>query len=269
MKLFLKYLRLLQSHPFYPTVEPEDSLTIRDKDLNTIPEKELDDVIKFSVKDLVLIPSEFEVTSGSIVSVIYLRVMISLPLTDVNPLFDEVFKGIEGKDFYDSNLDELALLITPLFDYNDDECFDPGGDVIEINAFDIPKIFKDDYYDSEGDVLYLESLLSDNTIPNLPPEVFLGHDPRSLNNINDLKIIWLEFSTLEFQRICFSNIVDSPLFFSSRSKDTIFDLGISAFHFSSLELVASHRSGTFMCFLNESLMKICSSTRFNPNIMMI
>nr|GFD59337.1 hypothetical protein [Tanacetum cinerariifolium] len=35
------------------------------EDLNTIPKKESDEVIKSSVKDLVLIPSKSEDTSGS------------------------------------------------------------------------------------------------------------------------------------------------------------------------------------------------------------
>nr|GEZ81793.1 hypothetical protein [Tanacetum cinerariifolium] len=83
---------------------------------------------------------------------------------------DEVLEEIESKASYDSNLDEPDLLVTHLFDYNEDECFDPGGDVDEINAFDIPSDFNDGYYDSEGDVLYLESLLSDDTTPNLPHE---------------------------------------------------------------------------------------------------
>ncbi|GJS03085.1 hypothetical protein Tco_0319593 [Tanacetum coccineum] len=52
--------------------------------------------------------------------------------SDVNPLFDEVLENIESKDSYVSNLDEPALLVTPLFDFNKDECFDPGGDVDEI-----------------------------------------------------------------------------------------------------------------------------------------
>nr|GEY98171.1 hypothetical protein [Tanacetum cinerariifolium] len=53
----------------------------------------------------------------------------------------------------------------------------------------------------------------------------------------------------------------SPFLLSSGSEDTIFDLGIFAFHF-------SHRSETFICFnvysdiLNESPMEICSSTHF-------
>ncbi|GKG57371.1 hypothetical protein Tco_0584797, partial [Tanacetum coccineum] len=47
-------------------------------------------------------------------------------------LFDEVLEDIESKDSYVSNLDEPALLVTPLSDDNEDECFDPGGDVDEI-----------------------------------------------------------------------------------------------------------------------------------------
>ncbi|GJU38706.1 hypothetical protein Tco_1191663 [Tanacetum coccineum] len=52
--------------------------------------------------------------------------------SDVNPLFDEVLEDIESKDSYVSNLDEPALLVTPLSDDNEDEYFDPGGDVNEI-----------------------------------------------------------------------------------------------------------------------------------------
>ncbi|GKB38422.1 hypothetical protein Tco_0883364 [Tanacetum coccineum] len=52
--------------------------------------------------------------------------------SDVNPLFDEVLENIESKDSYVSNFVEPALLVTPLSDFNKDECFDPGGDVDEI-----------------------------------------------------------------------------------------------------------------------------------------
>ncbi|GKD93895.1 hypothetical protein Tco_1373732, partial [Tanacetum coccineum] len=46
--------------------------------------------------------------------------------SDVNPLFDEVLKNIKSKDSYVSNLDEPALLVTPLSNFNEDECFNPG-----------------------------------------------------------------------------------------------------------------------------------------------
>ncbi|GKC30592.1 hypothetical protein Tco_1037886 [Tanacetum coccineum] len=50
----------------------------------------------------------------------------------VNPLFDKVLENIESMDSYVSNLDEPALLVTPLSGANEDECFDLGGDVDEI-----------------------------------------------------------------------------------------------------------------------------------------
>ncbi|GJT49736.1 hypothetical protein Tco_0975893 [Tanacetum coccineum] len=99
--------------------------------------------------------------------------------SDVNPLFNEVLENIECKDSYVSNLDKPALLVTPLSDANKGECFDPGGDIDEIDAFldmDISTDIEDGYHDSEGDIIYLESLL------NLPPEVFLDHDSRSLKD---------------------------------------------------------------------------------------
>ncbi|GJY72752.1 hypothetical protein Tco_0477183 [Tanacetum coccineum] len=51
--------------PDLPTLEPEDSLIMGNEDLSTIPEKESDEFIKFSVEDLVPIPSESEDTSES------------------------------------------------------------------------------------------------------------------------------------------------------------------------------------------------------------
>nr|GEW81431.1 hypothetical protein [Tanacetum cinerariifolium] len=187
-----------------PIEDPEDSLIMRNEELNTIPKKESDKFIKSSLEDLISILSEPEDTSGS-KSVCILPSCddfspndipeekaltfsnplfnskygfissddeslsdedvlednvkkISNPLfefddeyisSDVNPLFDQVLENIESKDFYDSNLDEPDLLVTPLSDANEDECFDSGGDVDEINDFE------DGYCDSKGDILYL------------------------------------------------------------------------------------------------------------------
>ncbi|GJU68783.1 hypothetical protein Tco_1255042 [Tanacetum coccineum] len=47
------------------TLEPEDSPSMGDEHLSTIPEKELDEFIKSSVEDIVSIPSESDDTSGS------------------------------------------------------------------------------------------------------------------------------------------------------------------------------------------------------------
>ncbi|GJY78345.1 hypothetical protein Tco_0484146 [Tanacetum coccineum] len=101
--------------------------------------------------------------------------------SDVNPLFNEVLKDIEREDSYVSKLDEPDLLVTPLFDANKDKCFDPGGDIDEIDAFldnDVSTYVENSYHDSEGDLIYLESLLIKDTILNLPPEIdiFLAPD---------------------------------------------------------------------------------------------
>ncbi|GKE03737.1 hypothetical protein Tco_1395755 [Tanacetum coccineum] len=72
----------------------------------------------------------------------------------INPLFNEVLEDIENKDSYVSNFDELALLVTPLSDANEDECFDPGGDIDEIDG-DVSTDIEDGYHDSKGDVIYL------------------------------------------------------------------------------------------------------------------
>nr|GFB77311.1 hypothetical protein [Tanacetum cinerariifolium] len=104
---------------------------------------------------------------------------------DVNPIFDEVLENIENKDSYDSNLDELDLLVTPFLDTNEDECFDPGGDIDEIDAFleiDVSMDIKDGYYDSEGDIIYLDNLLTYDTIPSFLSKKFLDHDPKGLKD---------------------------------------------------------------------------------------
>ncbi|GJY47976.1 hypothetical protein Tco_0437932 [Tanacetum coccineum] len=103
--------------------------------------------------------------------------------SDVNHLFDEVLENIENKESYASNFGEPTLLVTPLFDANEDACFNPGGEIDKIDAFlgmDISTDIEDGYHDSEGDMICLKSLLIKDTIPNLPPKAFLDHDPRSL-----------------------------------------------------------------------------------------
>ncbi|GJS05439.1 reverse transcriptase domain-containing protein [Tanacetum coccineum] len=67
---------------------------------------------------------------------------------------------------------------------NEAECFNPGGDNDEIDAFlaiEVPT-YNEGYYDSEGDVTYLESLLSNDTTHNLSPKVFFDHEPQQLRN---------------------------------------------------------------------------------------
>ncbi|GJR99030.1 hypothetical protein Tco_0315539 [Tanacetum coccineum] len=246
--------------PDLPTEEPEYSLSIEDEHLSTISETESDEVIKSSVENLVPIPREFEGVSDDTCDV---------PSCDNSPPLE---LDIKCQAILMFPTDESGLF-TPLSDLNEDECVDPGDDIDEIDAF---------YHDSEGDIHYLESLLSDNITLSLPPKVFLDHDPRSLSN--DLKIMVKVFDPgihekifsptyesltfedrhyLSFTYVIrtflpyFTYPVVSPFPLSSGSEDIIFDPGISAFHFS-LEPVA------FKC-----PMEVCSSTCFIPNFTMI
>nr|GEV75321.1 hypothetical protein [Tanacetum cinerariifolium] len=92
----------------------------------------------------------------------------------------------------------------------------------------MPPNIEDDDNDSEGDNLFLERLLHDDPIPL----------PDTLDFSNVVRV-FLPFFTYP---------VTSSLFLSSGSEDTIFDLGISNYHFSSFKPDLSHRCGTFKKF---------------------
>ncbi|GKB54136.1 reverse transcriptase domain-containing protein [Tanacetum coccineum] len=187
--------------------------------------------------------------------------------SDINPLFNEILKDVERKDSNVSNFDEPVLLNTPLFD--EDECFDPGGEIEKIDAF------MDNYNDSEGDVLEILH----NTTHNLFPGVFFDHEPQGFKDepdnddlmtkdkVFDPGIHETKFSPtyesltfkdrhyLSFTYVIrtflpyFTYPVVSPFPLCSGSEDIIFDPGIFSFHFSSLEPVAF-----------KSQMKVSSST---------
>ncbi|GJR37758.1 hypothetical protein Tco_1213442 [Tanacetum coccineum] len=267
--------------PVLPIEDYKDSLIMGDENLSTISKKESDKFIKSNVEDLVQIPSESEDTSDS-------DEVCDLPFCDnfvtfSNPFFndnddftssdDESLleeDDVKNKDSYVSNLDELTLLVTPLSNANEDECFDLGGDIDEINAFldiDVSTDIEDGYHDSGGDIIYLKSFLNNDTIPYLPPEVFLDHNPRSLEDESDkddlkniVKVfdpkIWEKIISPTYVRLPFEDrhyfsltfviriflpyltySMDSSLLLSSGSEDTIFDPDISVFSCYSLEPV--------------------------------
>ncbi|GJR09288.1 hypothetical protein Tco_0791940 [Tanacetum coccineum] len=110
---------------------------------------------------------------------------LSTPLKSVAFILEGFINDPPFKENYDfeckTNDWKRILYDAPI---NEAECFDPGGDNDEINAFlalEVPT-YIEGYYDSEGDVTYLESLLSDDTTHNLYPEVFFDHEPQQLRN---------------------------------------------------------------------------------------
>ncbi|GJT16899.1 reverse transcriptase domain-containing protein [Tanacetum coccineum] len=94
-----------------------------------------------------------------------------------NPLFNEIDEDVENENSNVSNSDEPVLLNTPLSDKV--ESSDPEDDIDEIDAFlamEVSSNFEEGYFDSEGDVIFLENLLSDDTTHNLAPEVISDHE---------------------------------------------------------------------------------------------
>ncbi|GKC48598.1 hypothetical protein Tco_1071343 [Tanacetum coccineum] len=177
-------------------MEPEDFLIIGDENLSTIPEKESDEVIKSSVKDLVPIPSESEDTSDN-------DSECDLPfcdnyVTSSTPLFDSNndFTSSDDESLPEKDVQEenFKIYSNPLFEFDDEyitsdiNLFLMRCNIDEIDAFldiDVSTDIEDGYHNSEGDVTYLECLLTNDTTHNLPPEVFLDHDPRSLKDEPD------------------------------------------------------------------------------------
>ncbi|GJS59911.1 hypothetical protein Tco_0654695 [Tanacetum coccineum] len=217
-----------------------------------------DEFIKSSVEDLVPIPrkiltlsnplfdSNDDFTSSDDESLSYEDVsednvkLYSNPLfefddeyisSDVKPLFDKVLENIESKDSYVSNLDEPALLVTPLFDFNEDECFDPGGDVDEIELLL--------HCDPSTPKISVASILEGFT--DVPP----------LEESDDL--FYLESKENEWKNILYDAPINDLM-----TEDKVFNPGISAYSLYSLELVA------YKCPV-----ELFSSTCFVPNITMI
>nr|GFB62199.1 hypothetical protein [Tanacetum cinerariifolium] len=201
-----------------PMEDPKNSLIMGNEELSTIPEKESDEFIKSSVEDLVLIPSESKDTSGSDSNVdellsdediLEVNVKIdSNPLfelddeyisSDVNPLFDEVLENIENKDSYDLNLDEPDLLVTPLSDANEDQCFDRGDDVDDIELL----LHRDPATPKMSVVSILKG------ITNEPPL-------KENDNLFDL-----ESKENEWKKILYNALIDDLM-----TEDKIFALGI-------------------------------------------
>ncbi|GJW06818.1 hypothetical protein Tco_1569241 [Tanacetum coccineum] len=100
--------------------------------------------------------------------------------SDVNPLFYEMIEDGKNTESNVSNSDELVS--------NENMCFNPGGDIDEIDAFlamEVSTNIEEGYYDLEGDVFYLENLLSADTTHNLSSEVFFDHEPQHFKNESD------------------------------------------------------------------------------------
>ncbi|GKA06230.1 hypothetical protein Tco_0685454 [Tanacetum coccineum] len=98
-------------------------------------------------------------------------------------------EDVENKNSNILDSNEPDLFNTPLSDKV--ECSDPEDDIDEIDAFlamEVSSNFEEGYFDSEGDVIFLENLLSDDTTHNLAPEVISNHEPKQDESIHNTLI---------------------------------------------------------------------------------
>nr|GEU45928.1 hypothetical protein [Tanacetum cinerariifolium] len=153
------------------------------------------------------------------------------------------------EEFISENSDAIIESFSPSpIPVEDSDPFMEEIDLFLASDGSIPPGIDNDYSNSEGDNLFLERLLHDDHIP--------------LSDTLDFSNVVRVFLPFFIYPVTYS------LLLSSGSEDTIFDPGISNYHFSSLEPGVSHQSGTFMKFnvdpnyLNESPMEILSFTCF-------
>ncbi|GKE61577.1 hypothetical protein Tco_1511944 [Tanacetum coccineum] len=91
-------------------------------------------------------------------------------------------EDVKNKNSNVLDSDEPVLLNTPLSVKI--ESSDPEDEINEINAFlamEVSSNCEEGYFDSEGDVIFLENLLSDDTTHNLAPEISTS---RSQENVH-------------------------------------------------------------------------------------
>nr|GEY27229.1 hypothetical protein [Tanacetum cinerariifolium] len=194
---------------------------MRDEHLSTISETESDEVIKSSVKNLVPIPSESEVTSNNekIISTKidphyfnaesnFLESLLNrVTLIDSSPKFDYLLEEFSGELTHIDPIPPrinlmwkllirvLSLSLSPI------PVEDSDSHMEEINLFlatdDLmPPGIENDDYDSEGDIHFLEELLSNDPLPLLINESsnFDHHDdssfPRPLSKPPDVEVFF-------------------------------------------------------------------------------
>ncbi|GJX69807.1 hypothetical protein Tco_0305534 [Tanacetum coccineum] len=169
--------------PILPTEEPDNSLSMGDEHLSTIPETESDELIKSSVENLVPSPSESEdfsdIESECDVPVCDDFTTISNPFFDADDDFsssnDESFsdedipKEIYSNPLFDeeiiSDKIDASIVSSPKFDSLLEEF---SGELAHIVL--IPPGINEADFEPEEEIRLVEKLLYDNSSPRPPKE---------------------------------------------------------------------------------------------------
>nr|GEW27033.1 hypothetical protein [Tanacetum cinerariifolium] len=276
--------------PILSTEEPDNSLSMGDKYLDTIPTTESDEVIKSSVEDLVPILSEFEGIPDTMCDVHLVNNPTPLEAKDHFEIVTKFNDDISSSDddslynenidfFYDDHIEEISSGSTTTHsdislseydsfifnlsndqfppidrsDFTHEEFADELADIISLPEYDC--FYFRNLLDSGELIFILNSGIRENlfstTRLNLPVE----DDYSPLLTY----VVWIFLAYLTYPVI-------PPYLHSFRNEDTIFDPGITINHFYSFKLDLSHRCGTFKKFnthrshLNESPMEMLFST---------
>nr|GEZ66888.1 hypothetical protein [Tanacetum cinerariifolium] len=180
--------------PILPTKEPKYSLSMGYEHLSTTPETELDEVTKSSAKNLLPIPSKYEVTFDdekinsdeidphcfNVESDLIESLLNRDTLIDSFPKFDFLLKEFSSELAHinlilpeikeaDFDLEEKIRFVKNLLYDNSSPLEDSDSLIDEIDLFLatdelLPLNIKSDGYDSEGDIHFLEELLIDDSI---------------------------------------------------------------------------------------------------------
>ncbi|GJW20221.1 hypothetical protein Tco_0030843 [Tanacetum coccineum] len=158
--------------PVLPTDEPDNSLSMRDEHLSTIQKTESNELIKYSVENLVPIPSESEdfsdIKSECDVPVFDNFTTFSNPLFDADDDFSSNPHHIHAEsDLIESLLNRDILIVSSAkFDSILEEF---SGELAHIDLISL-EIDKADF-DPEEEIHLVEKLLYDNSSPRPPEEL--------------------------------------------------------------------------------------------------
>ncbi|GKC46807.1 hypothetical protein Tco_1064529 [Tanacetum coccineum] len=196
--------------PDLPIEEPDNSLSMGNEHLSTIPETESVEVIKSSVEDLVPIPSEskgisddicdvpfcdnnhFDAKFGLINSLLSRDISITSPKIDFLPeefagelnLIDPILPGIDEDNFDE----EKGAIDIDILQIKDEILREKllNVDTFLVPEDSIPPGIESDF-DLEGDIIFLNDLLNDDPIPEYERFTFdIEPDAPVINNFDEL-----------------------------------------------------------------------------------
>ncbi|GJZ86007.1 hypothetical protein Tco_0657617, partial [Tanacetum coccineum] len=161
--------------PVLPTIEPEDSLSMGDEHLSTIPEKESDKVIKYSVENLVPILSESKDLNDY-------ESECDMPVCDdsssKNEGLDDIVSIPPGKEI--DHIDAIPDSIPSLLNRANSIIFlieEFAGELAPIDP--IPPGIVEADFDPEEDIRLIEKLLNDD----IPDAIIESFSPSPISSI--------------------------------------------------------------------------------------